>query len=277
MISEGTSEASLSVADLLRWITRADAAELRALVIGCGLDDGKSDDLTPIVDISVAECFLVLTGDRRVSLRTVPDGAIVDHRPGWPLLAAYAKSRTPAERQEADERAALRRYGVDPDRLASSQDRHAVLGFLHSQEKQTVISEPVLGAFYEAMKRSTDMGLYRCAATALRALAVSCAERGVQAPGTLSWRLAWFLNRVGRFEDAIKISETMAAQGMNRAYMATIRASALISLGRIRHDVGLLEKAEHAIRIASGAGSEREVVNTLYGVLRAARAHIGAR
>jgi hypothetical protein len=58
--------------------------------------------------------------------------------------------------------------------------------------------------------------------------------------------------------------------------MASIRASALIVLGGTRRDAALLDLAEHAIRAAVAAGSDREVVNTLYGTLRAARARIGA-
>lgn len=278
MNTDGASEASLPITDLLRWVTRADAEALRALVIGCSLDDGTSDDLTPIADISVAERVLVLADGRRVPLRTVTAGAIVDHRTGSPLLAAFAESRTPAEHREAAERAALRRHGVDPDRLASRQDQHAVLTFLRSQQNAADTSVREVEAFHEAMKRTSDIALYRRAAAALRALADACTVRGVRAPVTLPWRLAWFLNRTGQFEDAIAVSETAEARGMlgmNRAYMAAIRASALISLGRIRHDADLLDKAEHAIRIALAAGSEREVVNTLYGVLRAARAQIG--
>jgi hypothetical protein len=278
MNTDGASEASLPIADLLRWVTRADAEALRAVVIGCSLDDGTSDDLTPIADISVAERVLVLADGRRVPLRTVTAGVIVDDRPGSPLLAAFAESRTPAEHREVAERAALRRQGVDRDRLASRQDQHAVLTFLRSQENAADPSEPAIEAFYEAMKRSSDIALYRRAAAALRALANACAGRGVPAPVTLPWRLAWFLNRANQFEDAIAVSETAEARGMpgmNRAYMAAIRASALISLGRMRHDTALLENAEHAIRIALAAGSEREVVNALYSALRAARARIG--
>jgi hypothetical protein len=279
MTTDGASEASLPIADLLRWVTRADAETLRALVIGCSLDDGTSDDLAPIADVFVAERVLVLADGRRVPLRTVTAGVVVDHRPGSPLLAAYAASRTPVEHREAAERAALRRHGVNPDRLASEQDRHAVLTLLRSQENAANISEPAVEAFYEAMKRSSDIGLYRRAAAALRALADACTGRGVRAPVTLPWRLAWFLNRAGQFEGAIAVSETAEARGMpgmNQAYMAAIRASALISLGRMRRDAALLDKAEHAIRIALAAGSEREVANTLYGALRAARAQIGA-
>jgi hypothetical protein len=48
MNTDGASEASLLIAELLRWVARADAEALQTLVIGCSLDDGSSDDLTPI-------------------------------------------------------------------------------------------------------------------------------------------------------------------------------------------------------------------------------------
>ena len=269
------TEATLPVADLLRWMTRADPEQLRALIVGCELDDGESDDVVAIADVNVADRVLVLAGGRRVALRTVLQGVIVDPRSGSPLLAAYAQSRTPAEQQEAADRAGLRSRGVDPDRLGSPSDRRIVLTFLRASEGKAAVSELALAAFYDAMKRSADAALYRRAAAALRAVA----ESSARAPVTLPWRLAWFLNRTGQHEAAIAVSETPEArrlQGVDRAVMASIRASALIVLGGTRRDAALLDLAEHAIRAAVAAGSDREVVNTLYGTLRAARARIGA-
>jgi hypothetical protein len=274
---EETREANLPVADLLRWMTRAEADELRPLLINCGLDDGLSDDLMPISDVDTSDRILVLAGGRRVPLRTVLQGAIVDNRPGWPLLAAYAASRTPAEQQEAADRSALRRLGIDPDRLGSAQERRVVLTFLRAQESGATISEPALEAFHEAMKRSADTALYRRAAAALQGLRESGGDRSLH---SLLWRLAWFLNRSGDHEAALAVSESPEAtrlQGMNRAIMAAIRASALIVLGRSRQDSGLLDKAEVSIRIARSSGSAPEIVDTLVGALRAARVKIGGR
>jgi hypothetical protein len=207
-------------------------------------------------------------------LRTVTDGVIVDRRPGWPLHAAYAANRTPAEEQEAAERAGLRRFRIDPDRLASSRDRRVVLTFLRAVTARAAISGPALEAFHEAMKRSSDVVVYRRAADALRWLGQSNPHQ----PVTLPWRLAWFLNRAAQHEEAVAVSESPEAgrlQGMDRAIMAAIRASALISLGVARRDPALLDKAEQAIRISVAAGSDLDVVNTLYGTLRAARRQTG--
>jgi hypothetical protein len=74
MTSRATTEADLPVADLLRWMTRADPNQLRDLLIGCALDDGTSDDLIPIAGVAIADRVLVLTGGRRISLRTVLHG-----------------------------------------------------------------------------------------------------------------------------------------------------------------------------------------------------------
>jgi len=273
-------EPSLPVADLLRWITQADASAIPALLAGCALDDGDSDDVTPIADIAVADRALLLANGRRVPLRAVLDGAIIDPRPGSPLLAAYAAARSPAEHREVAERAALRRLGVDPDRLASAADRHTVLAFLRTQEAGDAITEQALAAFHEAMKRSPDAAVHRRAAAALRDVAAAQAGRGDPVPATLPWRLAWFLNRTGRYEDAIAVSETPEAlrqQGMHRAYMASIRASALISLGGLRRDTGLLDSAEQSVRAALAAGSAKEMTDSLYAALRRARDRIGAR
>ncbi len=168
---------------------------------------------------------------------------------------------------------------MDPDRLGSPDDRRIVLTFLRAQEQGAEISEPALDAFYEAMKRSADGPLYRRAAAALRTLADSSARRGARTPITLTWRLAWFLTHSGAHEEAIAVSESAEARhlpGIHRAYMAGIRASALIALGQMRHDSGLLDQAEQSIRTALAAGSEKDIVNTLYGTLRAARVQIAA-
>jgi len=273
------AEASLPVADLLRWITQADPETVQSLLAGCLLDDGDSNAVIAISGVIVSDRALLLADGRRVLLRKVPDGAIVDPRPGAPLLAAYADARSPAEQAEGVERSALRRLGVDPDRLGSAADRHAVLIFLRAQETGETIAEPALAAFYEAMKRSPDAAMHRRAAAALRTLA---GDRHGGDPRLVSllWRLAWFLNRTGQYEEAIALSETPAAldlQGMHRAYMASIRASALIALGGLRRDTNLLKKAEQSIRTALAAGSAPEIADSLYGALRRARERIGAR
>jgi hypothetical protein len=87
------------------------------VLIGCGLDDGRTDDLAMIADADVSDRVLVLENGRRAPLRTVMHGAIVDNRPGGPLLAAWRASRTPADQRETAERAELVRRGVNPDRL----------------------------------------------------------------------------------------------------------------------------------------------------------------
>jgi hypothetical protein len=274
MPADDNDEASLPVADLLRWMSRGEPEALRALLIGCDLDDGRNDDLLPIADVDVPGCVLVVAGRRRVPLRTVMGGAIVDRRPGWPLCAAYAAARTPAEEREAAERAGLRRFHIDPDRLASSQDRRVVLTFLRAVTAQTAISGLALDAFHEAMKRSSDIAVYRRAADALRWLGRTSSHP----PVTLPWRLAWFLNRAGQHEEAVTVSEAPEAgrlQGMDLVYMAGIRASALISLGTMRRDPTLLDKAEQAIRIAAAHGSDCDAINTLYATLRAARVQAG--
>ena len=59
--------------------------------------------------------------------------------------------------------------------------------------------------------------------------------------------------------------------------MASIRASALISLGGLRRDAGLLDNAEQSVRAALAAGSAKEMTDSLYAALRRARDRISAR
>jgi hypothetical protein len=58
--------------------------------------------------------------------------------------------------------------------------------------------------------------------------------------------------------------------------MASVRASALISLGTVRRDAKLLDAAERSIKTAQAAGSDREFVDQLYRSLRKAGAELGA-
>jgi hypothetical protein len=274
-----TTEASLPVVELMRWCSRADAEVLRSLLIGCGLDDGRADDLAMIVDANVGDRLLVLESGRRVPLRTVMPGAIVDSRPGGPLLAAWLASRTPADQREAAERAELVRRGVNPDRLPSTEARRDVLTFLVALDSPDAPQpELPLERFYEAMQLSADAATYRRAADALRGLATACDTSHVRQPETLPWRLAWFLCHSGQYDEAIAVSETTGArrmQGKNRAYMAGIRASALMSLATARNDPRLLDLAEQSIAMALAAGSDRDIVDQLYRTLRSARANLG--
>ena len=58
-----------------------------------------------------------------MSLRWVTNGAIVDRRLGWPLLAGIEAAKTPAERREAQVQKQLRLRRVDANDVRSAEDR----------------------------------------------------------------------------------------------------------------------------------------------------------
>ena len=151
---EGGAEASVPVNVLLPWLGWIDRDEVARLLTGCELDDGHSDEFLPIESYDGAAATVTLVGGRRLSLRRVSNGAIVDRRPGWPLLAAIEGAKTPLERREAQVQKQLRLRRLDPNSFRSAEDREQVLGFLELVEKGGVPAEPALRAFTEAMKPS---------------------------------------------------------------------------------------------------------------------------
>lgn len=110
---------------VLSWLSRAGTVEGRRLLIGCALDDGVNTDTVPIVGlewgVGGAPLALLLEGGGRKLFRQVADGAVVDARPGAPLVAAIEAARTPAELAERGERRELVQAGVNPDRLGRTR------------------------------------------------------------------------------------------------------------------------------------------------------------
>ena len=272
--NEDAYEATVSIQALLPWIRRHDAGAVTEALVGCELDDGSSPDLVRIDGVLSGAMMIVVEGGRRVNFRQVSQGAVVDRRPGHPLLAAIEGAKTPAERQEAQLRLELLKRRVDPDTIGSATEREQVLAFLRSSEDGELPAEPALRAVYDAMKKpAATSSRYRRAAEALQALMTTCIRLDAMPP-SLPWRLAWFLNQSGQLVEAITVSETpqaRAVQGMHRAYLATIRASALIALSRLWHDPGLLEQAEASLKTAYGIDGGSDEVKAVYRELNRAR------
>ena len=275
---EGGAEASVPVNVLLPWLGWIDRDEVARLLTGCELDDGDSNEFLPIESYDGVAATVTLVGGRRLSLRRVSNGAIVDRRPGWPLLAAIEGAKTPLERREAQVQKQLRLRRVDPNSLRSAEDREQVLGFLELVEKGELPAEPALRAFTEAMKPAASAAKHRRAAQALRAVMAMCARHG-DTPPSLPWRLAWFLNQSGQFDEVVALCEApqaRAMQGMHRAYLATIRASALLALANIGHDGRLLDQAEAALKIAYAIDGGSDEVKAVYRELtRMRRREVG--
>ena len=259
MAGESSAEASVPISTLLSRLGRLDADALGRLLVGCELDDGEADDLLPIVGFDSASSHLTIDGGRRINLRSVAGGLIVDNRPGSPLLTLVARAQTSAEQREEQVRAELRRRRVEPETLGSTSERSQVLQFLTLIEEGQIPTEAALGAFYDAMKPAASAAKHRRAAEALVQLHATCLRAG-EMPSSLPWRLAWFLKESGQLEEAVAATQTPHARGLpegHLAYLNTVRASALLTLAKIRHDASLLELAEASLKIAYGIDKHR--------------------
>ncbi len=268
------SEAIIPIKTVLVWLSRADPEQVPPLLVGCGLDDGRSEALYPIEDVIAASAVVILGSGRRVALRGVLDGAVVDKRPGHPLLMAVEGDRTPAERRDTEICNELLRRKMVPGELGSAADREQVLRFLVQAERGECPSEPALRAFYAAMKPAATADKHRRAATALEQSMAACARRG-DMPESLPWRLAWFLKESGQFEAAAGVTAP-AVRGMERAILETIRGSSLVMLGSVRRDLRLLDQAEAALRMAYAMDGGSNEVKAVYRALTRARAELTA-
>ena len=178
------AEKTAAISAGLSWLSRAGPAEGRRLLIGCELDDGNSDDAVPIIglewDATATPLALLLAGGGRKLFRQVTSGAVIDARPGAPLIAAIEAARTPAELAERAERRELVRSGVNPDRLGSADDCRAVLALCRSIADRRLPPAEVRQAAYLALRAGEDADKARSGARLFRAVFT-------QRTGALHW------------------------------------------------------------------------------------------
>jgi hypothetical protein len=170
---------------VLSWLSRAGTVEGRRLLIGCALDDGVNTDTVPIVGlewgVGGAPLALLLEGGGRKLFRQVADGAVVDARPGAPLVAAIEAARTPAELAERGERRELVQAGVNPDRLGSTEDRRAVLALCPNLAARRVPPAEVRRAAHLALRAGGQAENARSGARLFREVFALCRDAGVAA------------------------------------------------------------------------------------------------
>ena len=163
-------EVTTPIPDVLAWLPRVPPETAAELLVGCGFHDGQSENLdaTPIEAVDVGRATVTLAGsDKPVSLRRFPEGEFIDARPGAPLAAAIAASRTPAELRDEIEQRALRRAGFEPGKLPSGEARRAVLAMAELDAVGRTPDGAQRMAFYQAARAGGDAATARSAARLL--------------------------------------------------------------------------------------------------------------
>ena len=273
MGDKAVQEVTTPVSEVLAWLARVSPKVAGEVLVGCGFHDGESESMeaTVIEAVDAGRATVTLAGsDRPVSLRRFRDGEFVDTRPGGPLAAAVAASRSPAELTDKAEQLALRRAGFDPGKLASSEARRAVLAMPVLDAAGELPDARQRGAFYDAVRAGGDAGTARTAARLLGRVFLRFEALGA-VPEDLHWRMAVLLRQAGQLQAAIAASDVLYTRsGLRedtRRYLASTRAGSLLDLAEAQATPSVLVEAERALRtawaLAPGDGSLRAMWRTL--------------
>lgn len=272
------AESTAPVPDVLIWLSRVGAQDAARLLIGCALDDGDSDEAIPIVALDAERKVVTLQGGRRVLLRAVRAGEVVDCRPDAPLVQAIANQWSAAERLEREENAELARAGIAVGRLASGEDRRAALAFLRKTARGELPGYGERHGFYLALRAGGDAGLARLGARMFAQLAERFEATG-GVPDDLHWRRAWCLRSSGQLREAVAVSDVLHAGRVKDAgaqkVLATTRAGALLDLFEVTGEVKWLSLAERAAKVAYAIDPNGEEVSAVYRRFRTLRDRAG--
>lgn len=267
------SEVVTPASDVLAWLPRVPPETAAGLLVGCGFHDGRSDDPEAmlIVAVDMARAMITLAGsDGPVSLRRFRDGEFIDTRPGTPLAAAIAASRTPVELRDEVERQAVRRAGFEPGKLGSGDARRAVLVMVELDAGAMMPDEAQRMAFYQAVRAGGDAGMAR-SAVRLLGNARQRFEAVGQIPEDLHWQLATLLRQAGEWRAAIQAAGVLYAQprlkDLTRLYLASTLAGSLLDLAGARPTLALLDDAERALRIAWSVDPGDEALKAMWRTL----------
>ncbi len=279
------AEKTAAMAAALSWLARVGPAEGRRLLIGCELDDGESADTVPIVGLEwgagAAPLALLLEGGGRKLFKQVAGGAVVDGRPGAPLVAAIEAARTPAELAERAERRELVQAGVNPDRLGGTENRRAILALCRRIAAGSLPSAEVRRAAYLALRAGGDAEKARSGARLFREVFALCRESGSAVPDDCHWQLATFLRHAGELREAIAVSEVLHSGDVRDPQalklLATTRVGALLELWRVTREAGLVRQAAQAFKVAWAVGRDDAEVLELRPALNRALDQAGLR
>lgn len=268
-------EEAVAVQDVRVWLSRVSMEEATRVLVGCALDDDSGGEPAPIVGVADDRKAVTLEGGRKVLLARVAGGAIVDPRPRRLLKASIAAARSPAELQEREERLALGREGIDSDKLASGDDRRAVLALLQKAAAKALLAYAERHGCYRALSAGGDAGLARAGARIFSDLAARFEAAG-GVPDDMHWRRVWFLRASGQFREAIAASEVLHSGSIKepgaRRVLATVRMAALMDLHEATGDLALLASADRAGKVGYAAGPHDDEIKAAYRRLDALRA-----
>ena len=271
-------EVEISGAEVVGWLSRVSADDAEAILIGCDLDDGDADQLARIIAIDRQRNALVVAGGRRIPMGRLRAGAIVDSRPNAPLRQAISSSETPADRQQRQDRIELGRAGIDPSRLASSEDQQAVLALLKAEVAGSLPDSHQRHAGYMALRASADPALARVGARLFAAMAERFAAQD-RIPADLYWRRASLLRTAGHPRDAVAVSDVLDTGGPSdpvaRKFLATVRGAALLDLFDQDANSQWVTLAKQAVAVAMAWIPRDEEVWALDRRLRAAQRRLG--
>ena len=262
---------SVAVSDLLNWFGRVDRADCEALLIGCELDAGGSDEPSPIDRIEwgndVAPVAFHLADGRRLPLRRImKDGSLIDPREAAPLPAAIEQARTGPERAAIEMRRDLARIGVNAAVLRSANDGHAVVTLLHALEARQVPSGPMLRDAYSALSYG-DSALARAGARLMREVIDLYRARKALVPEDCHWRLAKLLRNAGALREALDASASLETSAIKdagaRKILATTRCAALLDLWDATGESDLLDQAQRAFGVAWAVGQRDDELEHL--------------
>lgn len=266
------SETAVPFSEVLDWLTRTDRGTADALMAGCELDDGDSEETMLIAGMEWSDAAvpvaLVLRDGRRLPVRRLAGKAqLLDSRPGSPLAAAIEAARSPAEAAEREMRKVLSRAGIDADRLRSGAARRAVAVLAWKLERGRVPSSEERRAAYLALIAGDD-ALARKGKLLFRRLMEMCHRQNLPVPEDCHWRLACLARTTGDLQEAVAVSDILhqadrPKDEVCRKLLATTRCAALIDLWEVNAQAGLIREADKAFKVARAIASKDEEVEAL--------------
>ena len=244
------SDYEVTGSTLLNWLNLVEPEFASTIIVGCGLDDGESDKLLPIIslDMDINSLNCSIDGEtKRFPIGALRSLSIVDQRPNAPLREAINCATTPAEQELDSARDFLKSKGIKAHKIVNSDDVLELVQTVDNHDAGVLPSLAVMRYRYEMLKRTQ---LYHQGVKFTKGWQdLSERNKGPKVP-EIYVMLAFFLRHSGRLDEAIIVTEVInfprskfRANPSAIAVLATQRAAILIDLYEIRRDLALLEQA----------------------------------
>jgi hypothetical protein len=249
-----------------RFIREVGAVHARAVLVGCVLDDQKSEEGWPISGVcgdGALECRDPSGSTIRVSPQELLRFLVVDDRTR-PQLRRTLEARLPEQERRARRIASdLARHGLS---AASAEDAEVLAGVLEAVGNRKVPSFDQQHAFHEACKRAATIPdppkRRRALAAGARVFAAIDGLTGLDP--SVRIKLAFFLRHAGETRAAVAATEfiedprvTSWVSRETLSILATERAACLADLYEQERDEAVLHRADYWGRraFAMSAGS----------------------